>query len=129
MKMPLGMMNKRAREMIGELVKDVLEVDVDDKELAIGQFLRVKVRLDIRKPLMRGVTLDIGSKETKWCPLVYEYLLDFCYTCGLIGHTDRSCEMQLERGAVQQYSKALRFIPEKKKVGDEPWAKPYDSRQ
>jgi hypothetical protein len=48
----------------------------------------------------------------KWCPLVYEYLPDFCYTCGLIGHTDRICEVQLEKGVVQQFSKALRFIPE-----------------
>jgi hypothetical protein len=75
----------------------------------------VKVRLDIKKPLMRGVTLDMGEdgrEEMKWCPLVYEYLPDFCYTCGLIGHTDRICEVQLEKGAVQQFSMALRFIPE-----------------
>jgi hypothetical protein len=39
MKMPLGMMNKRAREMIGDLIGEVLDVDVDDKEMAIGQFL------------------------------------------------------------------------------------------
>lgn len=80
LKMPLGMMNKVAGEMIGDLIGAVLEVDVDDSELAIGQFLRVKVKLDIRKPLMREVTLDVGDEtkeEMKWCPLVYEYLLDF----------------------------------------------------
>jgi hypothetical protein len=61
MKMPLGMMNKRVREMIGDLIGEVLDVDVDDQEMVIGQFLRVKVRLDIKKPLMRGVTLDMGG--------------------------------------------------------------------
>lgn len=80
------------------------------------------MRLDIRKPLMRGVTLDVGEGEKeklKWCPLVYEYLLDFCYTCGLIGHIDRSCDIHVEKGATQQFSRALRFIPEKRKFWEE----------
>lgn len=129
--MPLGMMNKRAGEMIGDLVGEVLEVDADDRESVIGQFLRVKVKLDIWKPLMRGVTLDMGidgKEEMKWCPLVYEYLPDFCYTCGLIGHTDWSCDVQLEKGVTQQYNKTLRFIPEKKRGSDESWGKALDSR-
>jgi hypothetical protein len=37
----------------------------------------------------------------------------------LIGHIDRSCDTQLEKGATQQFSKALRFIPEKRKFGEE----------
>jgi hypothetical protein len=95
LKMPLGLMNKSAGEKIGEMVGAVLEVDADENERAVGEFLRVKVRLDIRKPLMRGVTLDVGEGEQekiKWCPLVYEYLPDFCYICGLIGHIDHSCD-------------------------------------
>jgi hypothetical protein len=79
--------------------------------------LLIKIRLDIRRPVMRGVTIDVGEgEEVKplWCPLCYEFLPDFCYTCGLIGHTDRMCEKKLEKGQVQQYSRSLRFIPEKK---------------
>ena len=58
-------------------------------------------------------------ENKKWCSLVYEFLPDFCYTCGVIGHTDRMCEMQLEKGVVQQYGKSLRFIPEKKRTSEE----------
>ena len=74
------------------------------------------------KPLIRGVTLDVGDEvqeKMKWCPLVYEYLPDFCYTCGLIGHTDRLCAIQLQKRGAQQFSRALRFIPEKKRFGEE----------
>lgn len=67
---------------------------------------------------------DDTKEETKWCPLVYEYLLDFCYTCGLIGHMDRSCDVLLEKGAILQFSKALRFIPDKRRAGDDSWVKP-----
>lgn len=64
----------------------------------------------------------------KWCPLVYEYLPDFCYTCGLIGHIDRSCEVQVQKGATQQFSGALRFIPEKKRYGEDSRGKSADQR-
>lgn len=113
MKMSLGLMNKAA----GEMISDVLEVDVDDDDMAVGKYMRVKVKLDIHKLFMRGVTMDVGGdpkEKMKWCPLVYKYLLDFCYTCGLIGHTNHLCEVQLQKGEAQQFSRALRFIPEKK---------------
>ncbi|KAE8786661.1 hypothetical protein D1007_39480 [Hordeum vulgare] len=36
-----------------------------------------------------------GRKD--WCPFAYEYLLDFCYTCGVIGHVDRECNTKLKK--------------------------------
>ena len=38
--------------------------------------------------------------------------------CGLIGHTDKVCGMKLGRGEVQQYSKKLRCILEKRWLDD-----------
>jgi hypothetical protein len=46
---------------------------------------------------------------------VYEFLPDFCYKCGIIGHTDRSCAAEGITGGGPQFSKKLRFVPEKKK--------------
>ena len=46
--------------------------------------------------------------EQKWCPLEYEYLPDFCYTCGLIGHVDKACSIGLGRGEVQQYGRWMK---------------------
>ena len=58
--MSLGLMNEAAGEMIG----DVLEVDTDDDDMVIGQDMRIKVKLYFQKPLMRGVTLDLGDEVT-----------------------------------------------------------------
>lgn len=130
-KMPLGLMNKAAGELIGGMVGEVLSVDADENGLAVGEFLRVKVMLDIRNPLMRGVTLDVGEgnqEKKKWCPLVYEYLPDFCYLCGLIGHVDKACPVYTQKGAEPQFSRALRFIPEKKKFGDDLSKKSVEQR-
>lgn len=35
-KMPLGLMNKAVGDMIGEMIREVLEVDVDEDEMAVG---------------------------------------------------------------------------------------------
>lgn len=61
----------------------------------------------------------VGERERPlWCPLEYEFLPDFYYTCGIIGHTDRSCEVKLAPGEAQQFSKKLRCIPNKRKGED-----------
>ena len=39
------------------------EVDVGDDGLAVGKVLRIKVVIDIRKPLMRGIMVKVGSEE------------------------------------------------------------------
>ena len=37
----------------------------DDDETAVGWYLRIKVKLNITKPLMRGITVFVGEKEDK----------------------------------------------------------------
>lgn len=114
MKLPVGLMNKAAGEAIGNEVGEFLEAEVDGVGVMVNSFLHIKVRLDIRKPLMRGATMSIGKDgREKWCPLVYEYLPDFCYTCGLLGHTDNICAIKLKKGEVRQYNGELRWTPPK----------------
>jgi hypothetical protein len=119
--MPLGFMHRVAGKAIGDMIGEVMEVEVDENDSAIGQFLRVKIRWDIRKPLLRGVTVDIGKEGRKkeiWCPLVYEFLPEFCYSCGIIGHTDRSCEAKKGKGE-HLFSAKLRWMPDKRRVVDD----------
>jgi hypothetical protein len=119
--MPLGFMHRAAGKAIGVMIGEVMEVEVDENESAIGQFLRVKIRWDITKPLLRGVTVDIGKEGKKkeiWCPLGYEFLPEFCYSCGIIGHTDRSCEAKEGKGE-HLFSAKLRWMPDKRRVVDD----------
>ena len=122
-KLPLGMMNRMVGEAIGEEVGEFVEMEKEDDGSAVGRFMRIKVRIDICKPLMRGVTLNIAeSNKDLWCPLVYEYLPDFCYIYGIIGHVDKACSTKLQKGEAPQFGKHLRLIPEKRRseeyVGD-----------
>lgn len=65
MKMPLGLMNEENGESIGNQIGETLEVEVGEDDSAIGSFLRVKVKLDISMPLLRGVTVDIKREKEK----------------------------------------------------------------
>lgn len=47
--------------------------------------------------------------------VAYEFLPDFCSMCGRIGHVDKQCDVRVEKGAVQQFTKSLRFIPERRR--------------
>uniref|UniRef100_A0A8R7P8H5 CCHC-type domain-containing protein n=1 Tax=Triticum urartu TaxID=4572 RepID=A0A8R7P8H5_TRIUA len=40
----------------------------------------------------------------------YEHLPDFCYSCGIIGHTERSCPSTNRRGTARQFGPDLRAL-------------------
>lgn len=89
-----------------------IEVDTDEGGSAVGKFLRIKICYDIRKPLMRGVTMEVGPNgKTQWCPLQYEFLPNFCYICGLLGHVDRECPMGSWKEKKKPFGPELRVLP------------------
>lgn len=80
--------------------------------------------MQIDKPIMRGFTLEdeeeqkegSGSKggrtngsedeeDGDWCRFEYEFLPDFCYTCGMIGHGDKDCLIKVKKGEKQQFGR------------------------
>jgi hypothetical protein len=61
--LPLGRMNRETGELIGKAMGDWEEVDVDDDGQAIGEYLRIKVRLDVREPIMRGIKVNLEEEE------------------------------------------------------------------
>ena len=98
-------------ETLGEVVTDEAE-----KEMVGGDFVRVRVRIDVSKPLSRGrrVVLDEGSET--WVSFKYEKLSNFCYWCGLVTHDEKECEKWLagkgsNHQVQQEYGAWLRATP------------------
>jgi hypothetical protein len=58
---PIGMMNKTMSEVLSNAIGEFIEADIGPGGKTVGPFLRVKVKLDIHKPLMRGLTLLVGK--------------------------------------------------------------------
>ncbi|KAK1694057.1 hypothetical protein QYE76_010754 [Lolium multiflorum] len=55
MKLPLGWMNRDTGLELGNMVGEGIDVEVGEDGNAAGEFLRIKVRIKITEPLMRGI--------------------------------------------------------------------------
>ncbi|KAL5752993.1 hypothetical protein ACOSQ2_023500 [Xanthoceras sorbifolium] len=75
---------------------------MDSKDLW-GKFLTIKVRIDITKPLKRGIRMRLENFDTMITALIkYERLPDFCYGCGFIGHSVRECHNSEVRKSIME---------------------------
>ncbi|TXG72776.1 hypothetical protein EZV62_001355 [Acer yangbiense] len=89
--LPLMCMNRRAAKEITEQIGPVVEIPAESKECR-GRFLRVKVQIDVSKPLKRFIKPGMDeSDKVIVAPLLYERLPEFCYACGKIGHALKEC--------------------------------------
>ncbi|KAL5827975.1 hypothetical protein ACOSQ3_019817 [Xanthoceras sorbifolium] len=99
---PLACMNCKVARLIAEEVGTIVEFPMDSKDLW-GKFLRIKVRIDITKPLKRGIRMRLENFETMITALIkYERLPDFCYGCGYIGHSVRECHISEVRKSIME---------------------------
>ena len=58
-----------------------------------GEFLRVRVSMDITKPLPRCCKLKCDGKHIGWALLKFERLPNFCNWCGRVNHVEKDCEV------------------------------------
>jgi hypothetical protein len=88
--MPLSCMNREVGFQIGQSIGIVENIDVTGDGVGWGRCLRVRVYVDITKPLDRGRALVVNGKSL-WVSFKYEKLPQFCYHCGRIYHVDKPC--------------------------------------
>lgn len=101
-------------DLVGEVVK--MDCDADGK--ASGTFLRGRVKVAVKKPLRRGIMLkpDKNSKP-EWFDMQYEKLPFYCFSCGIMGHTELGCCAPAMRNKLGKlpYDMKLRAPEEKRK--------------
>jgi hypothetical protein len=102
--LPLGSLDKDTGELVSNRVSEFDEAELGEDGMAKGRVMRVKIKLNIKQPLMRGVMVQVGEyQKERWCPLEYEFLPAFCWICGLVGHVDKACSIVLKKGLEQQF--------------------------
>ncbi|XP_030941830.1 uncharacterized protein LOC115966814 [Quercus lobata] len=90
--LPLMSTTQESDLVIGGKIGRVLDVDVPEKGVQWGKYLRVRVSVDVKKKLVRGKKVTIEGGEAKWVFFKYERLPNFCYQCGRLDHGVKECK-------------------------------------
>ena len=61
-----------------------------------GIFMRVRVTIDVSKPLSRGRVISLDDEVRDWVSFKYERLSNICYWCSCLTHTDKDCDLWLD---------------------------------
>ncbi|TXG66222.1 hypothetical protein EZV62_007497 [Acer yangbiense] len=129
---PMLCMTKDIGCFLGTIVGEVVEVDEGDTGSYTAKFLRVRVILEIDKPLRRCLRIDVmGDGVESVMLLKYERLPDFCFRCGLIGHSVKDCPekaMVAGKGMKEDFifGSWMRGFPPNRKMGS--WGRKWEPR-
>lgn len=94
--LPLMGKSEPILQQIGSRFGEVIEIDKTTMN-GITRSVRLKIMLNLDKPLKRGTKVQIGKTAPCWIPATYERLPSFCYWCGKLGHNHKDCEKLLEK--------------------------------
>ncbi|KAL7205888.1 hypothetical protein ACSBR2_018744 [Camellia fascicularis] len=116
--LPLAKMTRAYGEVIGSRIGRLVEVEAPSEGLLIHRsFLRLRVEVDITKPLLQGFILyrrDSSGPVGEGLKVYYKYekLSEFCYDCSRIRHDKMACKfVSREEGLQSGYGPNLRTRP------------------
>ncbi|KAF8380609.1 hypothetical protein HHK36_028097 [Tetracentron sinense] len=90
---PLDLRTYKIIHRLASDLRGVDEIDFQQGSCHQGSFIRVRIYIDISKPLQGWLlVLQKTSNKTIIIEITYERLPIFCYHCGIIGHAERTCE-------------------------------------
>ncbi|GKV15706.1 hypothetical protein SLEP1_g26468 [Rubroshorea leprosula] len=88
--LPKGCMTLENIQIIGSLFPRLISWDKSVMG-GVKSFLRLQVELDVHIPLLSGFQFRTQEDEVCSAEFKYEKLVDFCYRCGMLGHTKKTC--------------------------------------
>lgn len=127
--LPILSMVHEVGEDIGNNIGPLVEVDVPENGIGWGRFLRIRVEIDVTKPLLRGKILEGDDGKPFWVDFRYEHLPIFCYRYGRIGHSGNECVEGRRSGggdplvATDRFGSWLRAVPVR---GDRSFRRPRE---
>lgn len=92
--LPPNRMNRETAMILGNYVGKYIRCDEGTNSFVPNKFIRLQVSVNIQNGLKVGcyITSENGCKL--WIAFKYERIINFCYGCGVIDHTEQACSQE-----------------------------------
>lgn len=88
---PMELISHTMGWKLGDLIGEPVSVDMSDEMPISMEGIRVKVLIDVSKPMPTGVFIPLTDNTLKWIACTPERVFRLCERCGHIGHLRGSC--------------------------------------
>ncbi|XP_019150968.1 PREDICTED: uncharacterized protein LOC109147766 [Ipomoea nil] len=89
--LPYGFYSEKTAKAIGNHIGTYVRIDENTFEGWWKSFIRIRVSVDITKPLLCKMRIRKTGEEWSWISFQYECLPNFCFLYGILGHTEKFC--------------------------------------
>jgi hypothetical protein len=115
--LPTGFMTERVGKTLANYIGAFVEYDKNNNGSFWREYMRIKVRVDIRQPLKKESR--VKNQGGDWCTVHFKYekLGIFCFICGVIGHGENRCAVRFsmtDDDGTRAWSKELRAEPRRR---------------
>ena len=90
---PKGFNSKNIMKSVGTYIGKYVKADPANVDGMWKAYVRIRVIFDIRKPLRRRMKIKREGGSWSWLNFKYERLGTLHFVCGIIGHTERYCNI------------------------------------
>lgn len=90
---PKGLISENVLKNVGNAIGRYVKSDPANFNGMWKEYVRIRVALNIEKPLKRKMKLKREGNAWTWINFKYERMSSFCFVCGIIGHSERECNV------------------------------------
>lgn len=93
---PRGLLSENILRSVGASIGKFIRMDTNTLDGAWKPFARIRVMINVEKPLKRRLKIKREGDSWNWINFKYERLGTFCFVCGILGHSERDCNIIYE---------------------------------
>uniref|UniRef100_A0A803QEK7 Zinc knuckle CX2CX4HX4C domain-containing protein n=1 Tax=Cannabis sativa TaxID=3483 RepID=A0A803QEK7_CANSA len=104
---------------LGKFIGSFVEADKKNFLGLWRDYLRIRVTLDVSKPLKRRKKIRTVDGKEFWVNFKYEHVPTFCFICGIMGHSESFCPRLFDTpkdSMVKPYGIWMKAITRRKNV-------------
>lgn len=91
--LPKGFVSENILRSVGNYIGMFVKADPANFESNWKPFYRIRVIIKVNKPLKRRMQIKREGGSWSWINFKYERLSTFCFVCGILGHSDKDCDV------------------------------------